>query len=232
MRSPLQTKPSHTAPEASEPARERIYHYVSQEILLGHFAGGSFIEEEQISSAMNVSRTPVREAFHRLEAERFIDLLPRRGALVRQVTAQELSDLYDTRRVIEGYSIARICQSELAIPVEMTALLKRMVQIKTPRSWVEHVQLDWSFHRAMVAAPGNVVLTDAYCSFRSRQLRVGVAAMTINPNRISRIQIEHQELLKALVAHDEAAARKVLEKHLQLVEDVVSRLPGFVIGAV
>lgn len=231
MRDALQAKASHNASEASEPARERVYQYVSQEILLGHFAGGSFVEEEQISSAMNVSRTPVREAFHRLEAERFIDLLPRRGALVRQVTAQELGDLYETRRVMEGYSIARICQGKLAIPVGMAALLKKMVQIRNSQGYIEHVQLDWSFHRAMVAAPGNVVLAEAYDSLRSRRMRVATAAMALNPNRIDRIMTEHQELLTALLAHDETTAREVLEKHLQPVEDVVSRLPGFSIGA-
>lgn len=230
MRNAAQTKPSHSPPEASEPARERIYQYVSREILLGHFAGGSFIEEEQISSVMDVSRTPVREAFHRLEAERFIDLVPRRGALVRQVTAKELLDLYETRRLIEAYSIARICQEKLAVPAEMAALLKKMLQIKAPQTWVEQVHLDWAFHRAMVVAPGNLVLAEAYSSLRARQLRVGVAAMTINPSRLSRIKREHQDLLAALLAHDEAAAREVLEKHLQPIADVISRMPNFSIG--
>src|ERR1700744_3261363 len=111
--------------EASGPARERVYVFVCEQILKGHFVGGSFIEEEQISSAINVSRTPVREAFHRLEAEKFIDLLPRRGALVRQVTASELTDVYEARRVIEGYSIARMGQERLPVPAEMTAVKKR-----------------------------------------------------------------------------------------------------------
>ncbi len=224
--SPLAT-PRGDVTNASVPARERVYEYVSREILLGHFAGGSFVEEEQISTAMSVSRTPVREAFHRLEAERFIDLLPRRGALVRQVTAQELGDLYETRRLIEGYSIARICQSKLAIPAEMANLLKRMVQLRNSESHIEHVTLDWSFHRALVTAGGNEVLAEAYDSLRSKQLRVATAALALDPKRIGRILDEHRELLAALVKHDETTARQVLEKHLQPAADVVSRLPGF-----
>jgi DNA-binding GntR family transcriptional regulator len=231
MGSEVATQDRRAETEANTPARERVYQYVSEQILLGRFAGGSFVEEEQISSAMNVSRTPVREAFHRLEAERFIDLLPRRGALVRQVTAQELADLYETRRVIEGYSIARICQSKLDVPGEMSVLLDRMRVIEGS-DHLEHVRLDQLFHRAMVAAPGNEVLAEAYDSLRSRQLRVATAAMALNPRRIQRILTEHQDLLTALLAHDEAAARKVLGKHLRPVADVVSKLPGFSIGAV
>ena len=60
-------------------ARAKAYAYVLDHIIRGDFRGGDFIEEEWVSSAAGVSRTPVREAFHRLESERFIELLPRRG---------------------------------------------------------------------------------------------------------------------------------------------------------
>jgi DNA-binding GntR family transcriptional regulator len=213
--------------EASGPTRERVYVFVCEQILKGHFAGGSFIEEEQISSAINVSRTPVREAFHRLEAEKFIDLLPRRGALVRQVTASELTDVYESRRVIEGYSIARICQERLPVPAEMTALLKRMQKLRQTNDHYEHVLADCMFHRAMVAACGNAVLAETYDSLRSRQLRVAMKALTVDPGRIQRIFSEHQELLESLTAHDEARARGIIDQHLRPVLEVVSRLPGF-----
>lgn len=215
------------ATEASGPARERVYLYVCEQILRGHFPGGSFIEEEQISSAMDVSRTPVREAFHRLEAEKFIDLLPRRGALVRQVTAQELADLYETRRVIEGYSIARICQERLPVPDEMAVLLQKMCRLQDADDHFAHVELDRTFHRTMVAASGNAVLAEVYDSLRSRQLRVAMTALSLNPQRIHRILAEHQQLLDALIAHDEPTAREVIGQHLRPVIDVVSRLPGF-----
>jgi DNA-binding GntR family transcriptional regulator len=219
------------ASKVGGPARERIYSYICEQILRGQFPGGSFIEEEQISSAMDVSRTPVREAFHRLEAEKFIDLLPRRGALVRQVTAQELADLYETRRVIEGYSVARICQERLSLPEEMTGLLQKMRHLQDADDHFEHVLLDRTFHRTMVAASGNAVLAEVYDSLRSRQLRVAMTALSLNPQRIHRILIEHQQLLEALVAHDEKLAREVIGQHLRPVFDVVSRLPGFSLAA-
>ena len=74
-----------------KPTRERVYLYVREQILRGRFLGGCFIEEEEISSALGLSRTPVREAFHRLEAERFPDLLPRRGARAARIPAPAVS---------------------------------------------------------------------------------------------------------------------------------------------
>ncbi len=222
------TRPNATVP-AGQPARERVYQYVREQILRGHFAGGSFIEEEQISSAMGVSRTPVREAFHRLEAERFIDLLPRRGALVRQVTAQELAHLYETRRMIESYAVAMICRRKIPVPPEMATILDRMDEIADSDHFARG-ELNRLFHFKMVAALGNDVLADLFRSLDSRQQRVGITALRADPHRIPRIQAEHRALLAALEAHDEAQALTVLEQHLRPVLGVVSRLPGYALG--
>ncbi|PZU94016.1 MAG: GntR family transcriptional regulator [Chelatococcus sp.] len=208
------------------PARERVYGYVREQILRGVFAGGSFVEEEEISSAMGVSRTPVREAFHRLEAERFIDLLPRRGALVRQVTAQELADLYETRRMIEGYAIARICRERMPLPESMEAILDQMDEIAGADHFAR-VELNREFHFTMVRALGNEVLSELYQSLGARQQRVAMRALAADPNRIERIRREHRDFLAALRAHDEERARAVLEEHLHPVVGVVSRLPGY-----
>jgi DNA-binding GntR family transcriptional regulator len=222
-------KPRESGPSAAKPARERVYAHVREQILRGNFAGGSFIEEEQISSVLGISRTPVREAFHRLEAERFIDLLPRRGALVRQVTAQELVDLYETRRMIEGYAVARICQQRIPVPPQMTAVLEQLED--TPFSdHFARVELNQAFHFAMVAALGNEVLSELYQSLGSRQQRVAMTALRIDPNRIERIRSEHYALLDALQTWDEARARAVLEQHLRPIGGVVSRLPGYSLG--
>ena len=210
------------------PARERVYAYVREQILRGVYAGGSFIEEEEISLAMGVSRTPVREAFHRLEAERFIDLLPRRGALVRQVTAQELADLYETRRMIEGYAVARICRETIALPESMEAILDRMDEIADGDHFAR-VELNREFHFTMVRALGNEVLSELYQSLGARQQRVAMRALAADPARIERIRREHRDFLAALRAHDEARARAVLDEHLRPVTGVLSRLPGYVL---
>ena len=208
------------------PARERVYAYVREQILRGVFAGGSFVEEEEISSAMGVSRTPVREAFHRLEAERFIDLLPRRGALVRQVTAQELADLYETRRMIEGYAVARICREKIVLPASMEDILDRLDE---GGDHFARVELNREFHFVMVRALGNEVLSELYQSLGARQQRVAMRALAADPGRIERIRREHRDFLAALRDHDEVRARAVLDEHLRPIAGVLSRLPGYVL---
>lgn len=219
-----------TAEEDGKPTRERVYFYVREQILRGRFPGGSFIEEGEIAAAMAVSRTPVREALHRLEAERFVDLLPRRGAQVRQVTAQEFADLYETRRMIENYVVARICQERIPIPARMAEILDEMDRFAT-RDHFERVELNRQFHLTMVSALGNEVLSELYRSLGSRQQRVAMTTLGVDPNRVERVREEHRALLAALVAGDEAKARAVLEKHLRPVLGVISRLPGYPVSA-
>lgn len=219
--------PASAKTEEQQSARERVYLYVREQILRGKFPGGSFIEEEQISALVGVSRTPVREAFHRLQAERFIDLLPRRGARVRQVTAQELVQLYETRRMIEGYAASRICLDGIAVPARMAELLAQMGEAGNGADLFTHVELNRLFHRAMVAALGNDVLTELYDSLSSRQQLVAMTALGTDPARLDVIAAEHAELIEALQARDGARARDVLDRHLQPVFTIVSRLRDF-----
>ena len=222
----MEAKTNETERTAQQPNRERVYVHIRERILRGNFPANSFIEEQMVTSALGVSRTVVREAFHRLQAERFIDLLPRRGALVRQVTAQELTHLYETRRMIEGYAIARICQSHIPVPPKMIEAFDRMLEIGGSDLFA-HAECDRLFHRSMVSATGNTVLTELYDMLRSRQQRVAIAALTTKPQRVPKIIDEHRAIIEALREFDGTAATAVLEQHLKPVFEVVSLLPGF-----
>lgn len=214
-----------TAALRNQPTRERVYLHVREQILRGRFAGGSFIEEEAIASTLGVSRTPVREVFQRLEAERFIDLVPRRGALVRQVSAQELLDLYEARRVIEGHAIRRICHDRIVLPADTRKILEAWERMP-PSDHFHRVELNQRFHFSVVAAAGNVILSELYQSLAARQQRVAMTAISADPTRAARISVEHHALVDALDRWDEAAALAVLEDHLRPIMGVMSRLPA------
>ena len=204
-------------------ARDRVYAFVRDAILRGDYAGGDFIEEETVCRAAAVSRTPVREAFHRLASERFLDLLPRRGARVRPVTARDLVELYETRRLIEGFAIDRICATRTAALAPLAALSAEMRRIGG-RDLHGHVDLDRRFHRGLVAAADNLMLVEAYDGLHARQHRVALAAITADPSRLALILDEHDAMLAALEAGDAEGARDVLARHLQPVPPVLAHL--------
>src|SRR5882762_11343264 len=108
------TAPEPTPAKWEGPARDQVYAWLRDAIITGEIEGGRFLDEHWVSGMVGVSRTPVREAFHRLAAERFISLLPRKGAQDRMVTARELEEVYQTRRLIEGHAITALCTTRTA----------------------------------------------------------------------------------------------------------------------
>lgn len=213
-----------TSAPVEGPARERVYAWLRDGIIAGTLEGGRFLDEQWVSGAVGVSRTPVREAFHRLEAERFISLLPRKGAQVRTVTARELEEVYQSRRLIEGHAIAEVCAAKAGAPAEMAGLIEEMDRAGKARDWFAVSGLDRSFHRAIVNAAGNSVLTELYDTLRSRQQRVAVRALEARPERLPVIDAEHRALVAALDRHDADEASRVLNQHLRPVSEVVTAL--------
>ncbi|WP_267618559.1 GntR family transcriptional regulator [Gordonia bronchialis] len=212
------------ASAASGPARERVYEWLRDEIIRGSLEGGRFLDEQWVSGTVGVSRTPVREAFHRLAAERFITLLPRKGAQVRMVTGRELEEVYQTRMLIEGHAVQVICQRELGAPEQMSELIEPMEAAAAERDWFTVAERDRQFHLSMVRAADNSVLTELYASLRSRQQRVAVRALHVRPERVDTINAQHRALVAALEDSDAAAAMAVLTEHLRPVAEVVSLL--------
>ncbi|MEM0907524.1 MAG: GntR family transcriptional regulator [Pseudomonadota bacterium] len=210
-------------PKKALTARDKAYAFVVEQIVSGDFRGGEFLEEERVSAAVGVSRTPVREAFNRLESERFIELVPRRGARVREVTAQEMLQLYETRRLVEGFAAERMCAMKVGAPAEMVALQETMERLE--RSDLRsHVECDRAFHRALMAGSKNLILVEVCDALRALQHQVAYAAVRADPSRLDIILDEHSALIKALDKGDADRAVRILTQHLQPIAQVLATL--------
>jgi DNA-binding GntR family transcriptional regulator len=207
--------------ETRQPASQRAYNYIRDRILNGELATDTFVEEEHISTLIGVSRTPVREAFGRLQAEHLIDLVPRRGARVRGVTLREMFEFYEVRRIIEGHVAVQLCRGRLGAPACMARVLAEMRTL-LPAPGARYMALDTAFHEALVAASDNAVLIDMYSGLSTRQQRVALISLRIQPNRPAQIHKQHETLFQALEEHDETAALRLLDVHLRPIAEVIS----------
>src|SRR4051795_1655276 len=90
------------------PAADRVYAHVKQGVLDRRYEGGTLLTEGELAEAVGVSRTPVREALLKLEVEGLIKLYPKKGALVLAVSAQEISDVVETRLLVEEFAVRKI----------------------------------------------------------------------------------------------------------------------------
>jgi DNA-binding GntR family transcriptional regulator len=117
--------PSGKSKKLSISAREKTYDYLKANILSGHFVPGERLAEEHLAEELGVSRTPVREALHKLEQEGLIEPLESRGFRVPQDSPEEIEDLFDIRTVLEGYTLKIICER---ITDEQMAMIEEIVE--------------------------------------------------------------------------------------------------------
>jgi DNA-binding GntR family transcriptional regulator len=95
----------------SVPIREKTYLYLKSKILSGHFKPGRRLIEEDLAEELGVSRTPVREAFHKLELEGLITPLETRGFIVPKDSKGEMEELFEIRAILEGYALRIISEA-------------------------------------------------------------------------------------------------------------------------
>jgi DNA-binding GntR family transcriptional regulator len=90
--------------------RERAYEYLKSAILSDRIHPGERLAEEHLAKEMGVSRTPVREALHKLESEGLIKALETRGFIVSKDSREEVEELFDMRAILEGYGLRVISE--------------------------------------------------------------------------------------------------------------------------
>lgn len=202
-------------------ARERAYEWIVDAILSGVFTEGEFLDEIALAGEVGTSRTPVREALHRLQAERFVELVPRRGAQVRVLNTTEMREVYQARFVIESDAVTKICGRDRGSPPDLRKTLEAMEAAGRARDWNRHAQLDQLFHSSIVHHQGNAVLAEMYDSMRPRHVRLAVRTMTEMPERLETIEREHRELAAALEDNDGPRSVAVLNAHLREVPELI-----------
>ncbi len=209
-----------------ESAANRAYAFVKQHIISGAYAGGTLISEGEVSAAVEVSRTPIREAFLRLEVEGLLRLYPKRGALVVPVSSSEIRDVLDARLAVEQHAARRVIEAghhhELAS--ELRAVLARHDDPGAPPDARWFTDLDQQFHCALVNAAGNALFTGFYRTLRDRQLRMGIAALLRDPGRHDAILAEHATLADLMDAGDVEAVAGMLASHIAATRAALSTL--------
>jgi DNA-binding GntR family transcriptional regulator len=220
---PVQPKPTSAA--------DRVYAYVKHGIISRRFGTEELLAEGQIAEALAVSRTPVREGLLRLEAEGLVKLLPKRGVLVVAVTADEVRDVLETRRLVEVHAVRKIAQagSSSQLLATLADHLAEMHRTMSQRDTAAYVLADRAFHAEIVHAAGNEILIHLYSSLRDRQLRMGVANLLDhndsrgNVARMRTTLSEHQAIVEAISRGSLRACDAAVNHHLDTTEAVLGK---------
>lgn len=199
-------------------AKERAYRDTKARILDGSLPGGDLITEGQVADTLAMSRTPVREAFLRLEAEGLLRLFPKRGALVVAVSPSEVEAVLEARELVEGHALTKLCAAPEEDRAVVAAALHEVLDVQREALSREDEQAfaeaDRRFHITVVESGRNPILLELYASLRDRQLRMNLGSLERGPSRPRAILAQHEAIVAALTAGDAEAARERLRVHL------------------
>ena len=195
-----------------------------QRIVEGHLSPGAKLNERELSELLQVSRTPLREAIKMLAAEGLVELLPNRGAVVAQMSEQDVVDTFEVIANLEGQSgelaAQRITDAQLS---EIRALHYEMLAAFTRRDLPTYYRLNALIHSQLNAAAANRVLTQTWTNVNAR-LQALRFRSNFDEAKWKRAMKEHERMIELLAARDSAGLRELMITHLVHKRDVVIEL--------
>ena len=200
--------------ETALPLAQQVAARLRDMIIQDQLVPGEWLREQAIADKLSVSRTPLREALKMLELEGLIKLVPNRGALVTELTVEEVKEKLEVLAVLESLAGKLACRnatdSELA---EIRALHYEMLACFSRENRLEYFKLNQRIHLAIVAASGNKTLIETHARINAQLYRVRFQSNLQNELWGTAVD-EHEEMLAALEARDREALGLCLLNHL------------------
>jgi len=195
------------------PLSEKIAATIRNSIIKGQLKPGERLVEPKLSEMLGISRTPIREALRLLEMEGFIEIIPRRGAVVTTLTEKDIDDIFVIKMKLEPLA------SKLAIDHldnhdldKMRELVKKM-DSGSSRAVSQMIHWNYDFHRIFIYKCGNERLIKMLEGLQQQFKRATVYSFSIE-GRTKEVKEEHSDLLEAFEKKDAEMVEKVVEKHV------------------
>lgn len=204
-------------------ASDTAYEHVKSGILAGDIPPSTFLTEGQLAEEIGISRTPVREALLRLQAEGMVELFPKKGALVTAPTARETREVFEARSLIEEWAAAQMWSRRSdAIPA-LRARLDEMAAALKADDVSSFSAADRAFHEVVVEAAGNSVIARQYSHLRDRQIVIVAGNLRGDKPRMTNSLRQHRELLRLLESGTKAQFVHACREHVTYAGSLVNR---------
>lgn len=192
---------------------ERAFFKLMQAIESGVYQPGDRLREIEVADRLALSRTPVREALRRLEADNIVEHRPRVGAVVRTLGQTEVVELYEMRLVLERTAAQMAAKHAADAEIDALARINRDIADAVaggPRA----AAMNQSFHGAIYLAARNRFLLEATRAMNNALMLLGPTTLA-DAERVATVVRQHGQIIEALRARDIEAAGAAADAHLQ-----------------
>jgi len=194
--------------------REEVYDSLKKSILHGKLKGGQRLIEEQLANQIGISRTPVREAFHKLERDDLVSRLPKGGFAVREFTKEDVEEIFGIRSALESY--ASYLATLHLTPERISTLENKVEDLENTLKKGEYdkvIQLQTEFHDLLYKFCKSKKLLEMINNFRDYFYRYRPALLQTKDGFKYSIE-DHRRMLEAMKKKNPRLVERVVRKHL------------------
>lgn len=204
-----------------KPLREVIFNTIREAIIVGELKPGERLMEVQLAEKMGVSRTPVREAIRKLELEGLVEMIPRKGAHVAEVSVKDIMDVLEVRASLDGLATAlaaeRITEDEIK---ELNHVCTQFANYVEKENLQGSIKKDVEFHDIIYRSSRNDKLMQIANNLREQVQRFRVIYIK-GYNTPKNIVAEHMDIIKAITEKDAEKARNFANEHIKKQEEAI-----------
>ncbi len=201
----------------SKPLREKIADRIRADIIRGNYEDGERLVEPKLAKILGISRTPIREALRQLESEGFIEIVPRKGAIVKELTLKDIDDLYAIKANLEGLA-ARLATEYITAKniVRLKEINERFYQITSKNKNVveEYLKYNIDFHDIFINSSNNKKLIETLDGL-SKNFQRFKRMLVAKTERLEEAYKEHLEIIKSFEVKDPDLAEKTVRWHIE-----------------
>lgn len=192
---------------------QTAYQAVYDMIATGVLEPGDRLRETDLAQRIGLSRTPIREAIRRLEAEGIVSHEPRVGAVVKSLCQQEIVELYEMRIMLETSAAEMAAKhASLAETRTLETLNSKMLDAKDDPAKV--AKLNRQFHTCIVRAARNRYLASSFHNLANALVVLGHTTLD-TPDRVISVVRQHQAIIDALIKGDANEAKEAMAVHME-----------------
>lgn len=206
------------------PLRDVVFNTLRDAILTGKLVPGERLMENQLAEKLGVSRTPVREALRMLELENLVELVPRKGAQVLDMSEKDIINILEVRSALEGLATSVACKKMSKEDLQQLKNMEVDFEKAVADNDVEHfVDIDEDFHDLIFAATENDKLINIFRNLRIQLYRYRMAQAKNNETSMSTIVAHHRSIIRAIENHDGEEGASIAQGHIKYQTESILR---------
>ncbi len=201
----------------SKPLREKIADKIRADIIKGVHEDGERLVEPKLAKSLGISRTPIREALRQLETEGFIEIVPRKGAVVKALTIKDIDDIYAVKASLEGLAARQATENLKEKDIERLRKINQKfsdIAYENPNVMDEYLKYNIDFHNIFIMASENQKILEILDGLSKNFQRLKTVLVS-NPERAKKAVAEHNEIIEAFASKDPELVEMKVRWHIE-----------------